>query len=583
MSNRPFDFASDNPERLLDEYRPEDLVQAVKALPCWTQRALDIAELAITDWASAAHARPRDREGLAAIHSLIQRLQAIQPSERQPPELEVAARYLRWDGMAQLLETRAHTLDHHRPEEVEQRTHMPALKRELAKVGPGAAVATKTLLAALDLSKARLSQLLALAEAAGLIERRKEGREQWVSAAGNWRSADVAPMRVAEPEAAPYVANDNTAEAYVPISPAGEEIRSYVRRPLQGRRPVGYDVGFLEAYHPNQTYYLPQSLCAQLHMLGRSPAAQAPAGTFARDILNRLLIDLSWASSRLEGNTYSRLDTERLLQFGQAAAGKDAFETQMILNHKAAIEYLVQDGVGRALDAETIVALHAMLSDGLLADRMACGRLRNRAVEIGASVYRPLAMPQRLEELFGIVLAMAAEIADPFEQAFFLMVHLPYLQPFEDVNKRVSRLAANIPLIARNLCPLAFIDVPERAYVDALLGVYELNRIELLRDVFVWAYERSCQQYVAVRSQLVPPDTFRLRYRAPLAETIRAIVCGGLVANAPTVERCLPSTLPVADRADFVRLVLDEFETLHAGNAIRFGLRPLEFEAWRKS
>lgn len=192
-----------------------------------------------------------------------------------------------------------------------------------------------------------------------------------------------------------------------------------------------------------------------------------PAGTFARDILNRLLIDLSWASSQLEGNTYSRLDTERLIEFGQAAEGKNALETQMILNHKQAIEYLVRDPNVASLSPETVIALHALLSDGLMADPMACGRIRRRAVEIGGSVYMPVALPQRLEELFGIVISMAAEISDPFEQAFFLMVHLPYLQPFEDVNKRVSRLAANIPFIRHNLCPLSFIDVPQQAYVDA--------------------------------------------------------------------------------------------------------------------
>ena len=160
------------------------------------------------------------------------------------------------------------------------------------------------------------------------------------------------------------------------------------------------------------------------------------------------------------------------------------------------------------------------------------------------------------------------------------MVHLPYLQPFEDVNKRVSRLAANIPLIKGNFSPLSFIDVPERAYVDAMLGVYELNRIELLRDVFVWAYERSCQQYVAVRSQLVPPDVFRLRYRTVLAETIRALVRGGLALKVATVRRATPPSVAAADKAKFADLVLQEFKTLHAGNAVRFGLRPLEFEAW---
>jgi hypothetical protein len=201
-------------------------------------------------------------------------------------------------------------------------------------------------------------------------------------------------------------------------------------------------------------------------------------------------------------------------------------------------------------------------------------------VEIGGSVYLPIAMPQRLEELFGIVMSMAAEIIDPFEQSFFLMVHLPYLQPFEDVNKRVSRLAANIPFIQHNLCPLSFIDVPQQAYVDGMIGVYELNRIELLRDVFVWAYERSCQQYVAVQQQLAPPDTFRLRYRNELSEVVRAIVRGGLAADMASMVRIMPVTVAPEDMARFITLVLEEFKTLHAGNAIRFGLRPLEFAAW---
>jgi hypothetical protein len=221
------------------------------------------------------------------------------------------------------------------------------------------------------------------------------------------------------------------------VSAQGAEVRAYVTQPRQRRTPVAYRQSFLEQYQPNHTTYLPHDLCEQLHAMGRSPSAQTPAGTFARDMLNRLLIDLSWASSLLEGNTYSRLDTERLIAFGQAAEGKDALETQMILNHKQAIEYLVLSPDNARVQTDTVIALHAFLSDGLMADPTAVGRVRRRPVEIGGSVYLPLALPQRLEELLGIVVQMAAEIADPFEQAFFLMVHLPYLQPFEDVNKRV--------------------------------------------------------------------------------------------------------------------------------------------------
>lgn len=368
----------------------------------------------------------------------------------------------------------------------------------------------------------------------------------------------------------------------IPLSAEGADIRACVSQPRHQRSPVGYQQAFLERYHPNHTFYLPQGLCEQLHALGRSPADHTPAGTFAKDILNRLLVDLSWASSHLEGNTYSRLDTERLIEHGQAAEGKDALETQMILNHKQAIEYLVLTPEHARVQTDILIALHAFLSDGLMADPAAVGRIRRRAVEIGGSVYLPIALPQRLEALLGIMVQMAAEIIDPFEQAFFLMVHLPYLQPFEDVNKRVSRLAANIPFIRHNLCPLSFIDVPQQAYVDAMLGVYELNRVELLRDVFVWAYERSCQRYVAVKQSLVPPDLFRLRHRQALAEVVAAIVRQGEAATPHTVKGRIPPSVPLAEQDHFTQLVLAEFAALHVGNMVRFGIRPLEFSAWQR-
>jgi Fic family protein len=105
---------------------------------------------------------------------------------------------------------------------------------------------------------------------------------------------------------------------------------------------VGYQRPFLEEYEPGVTFYLSKSLREQLHEIGRTPAVKRPAGTYAREIVNRVVIDLSWASSRLEGNTHNRLDTQHLIEFGLAAEGKEILETQMILNHKAAIEMLIE-------------------------------------------------------------------------------------------------------------------------------------------------------------------------------------------------------------------------------------------------
>ena len=371
----------------------------------------------------------------------------------------------------------------------------------------------------------------------------------------------------------------------IPVSPEGEAIRRAVRAPIQGRRPVGYDRTFLDRYRPNETFYLPLGARRRLLDMGRSPGGERPAGTYARTIHHRLLIDLSWNSSRLEGNTYSLLETERLLEIGKAGEGKDASETQMILNHKAAIDLLVEEAGHIGFNHYTILNLHALLADNLLANPAACGRLRSIGVAIGGTPYHPLEVPQLVEECFRQILDTAAAIEDPFEQALFAMVQLPYLQPFEDVNKRVSRLAANLPLIRDNLCPLSFVDVPDRAYVDGILGVYELNRVELLRDVFCWAYERSCARYSALRQSLGEPDPFRLRHREAIAEAVRTVVTKTMDRETAVafLRRRAQDTIPPAERARFMEVVETEIMSLHEGNIARFRLTPREFDAWKRA
>ena len=369
----------------------------------------------------------------------------------------------------------------------------------------------------------------------------------------------------------------------IAASPEGESIRRAVRAPIHERRPVGYDRAFLDRYRANETFYLPREIRRHLRELGHSPDDERPAGTYARKIHHRLLIDLSWNSSRLEGNTYSLLETERLLERGDAGDGKSPRETQMILNHKAAIDLLVEQADFIGFNRHTVLNLHALLADNLL-DPRACGRLRAVPVTIGGTPYHPLEIPQLVDECFGRILETAAAIEDPFEQAFFAMAQLPYLQPFEDINKRVSRLAANLPLVRGNLCPLSFVDVPERDYTDGILGVYELNRVGLLRDVFCWAYERSCARYSAVRRSLGEPDPFRLRYRELVAECVRDIVTGLMDKRSTTayLRRRASETLPPAPGTRLVDVVETEVMSLHEGNIARFRLSPPQFEAWRK-
>jgi hypothetical protein len=360
-------------------------------------------------------------------------------------------------------------------------------------------------------------------------------------------------------------------------------VRQLVQRPQGERIPVGYNREFLNRYIPNESSYLTLDTLASLARIGTTSNAERPAGTYAREILNRLLVDLAWASSRLEGNTYSLLDTKRLIEFGQAAEGKDAAETQMILNHKAATEFMVDLGDDLMFNRQIILNFHAILSDNLLNDTNASGRLRRIPVGITGSVYHPLEVPQLIEEYFEQVVNTAAAIRNPFEQAFFAMVHIPYLQPFEDVNKRVSRLAANIPFVRENLSPLSFIDVPERAYFEGLLGVYELNRVDLLRDVFVWAYERSAQRYVAVRQSLGEPDKFRLKFRNELTEVVGEIVRSDSPPTVEAVTTAARERVPTEYLDDFVRMTLTDLENLHEGNFARFRLRPSEYQNWRRT
>lgn len=393
-----------------------------------------------------------------------------------------------------------------------------------------------------------------------------------------------APVQIArERPPAQKTAPPVQADMFVPLSRAGSEILRIVSGPLGSRTPVGYNRAFLDGYQPNQSRYLSAAERARLHELGRTADVEQAAGTYALQILNRLLIDLSWNSSRLEGNTYSLLETQRLIEIGQAADEKAPRDAQMILNHKAAIEFLVGAAEEIGFNRHTILNLHAVLADNLLDDPGAAGRLRHERVGIGGSVYMPPEVPQVIDECFDTLLAKAAAIDDPFEAAFFVMIQLPYLQPFIDVNKRVSRLAMNIPLIRSNLAPMSFIAVPDKTYTRGLLGVYELSRIELIKDVFMWAYEKSSARYVAVRQTLGEPDPFRLRYRTALRDVVGEVIRTGLDQGqaAKHVAAYAAANVPDDDRSRFVEAAETELLSLHEGNFARYGVRPTEFAAWR--
>ncbi len=372
-------------------------------------------------------------------------------------------------------------------------------------------------------------------------------------------------------------------EQTIPLSKEALRVLKKVSVSVQFRTPVGYNRKFLDAYRPNHTKYLPEDVQERFSLLGKTDGDQ-PAGTYARAIFSRLLIDLSWNSSRLEGNTYSLLETERLLELSEVAEGKSLLETQMILNHKAAIEFLVESAGEIDLNRRTVLNVHGLLSENLLKDSRSCGSIRSKIIGIGQSVYQPLAIPNIINECFDQILDTARAIKNPFEQALFLMIHLPYLQPFEDVNKRVSRLVANIPLIRANLAPLSFMDVSQKLYVNGLLAVYELNDIRLFRDVFIWAYERSCAIYSVTCQTLGDPDPFRMRYRNAIFQMVSKVVRDQMDKKSAVliIKEVASRDIPLQDQLKFIETVERELRSLHEGNIARYKLRFSEYTAWSR-
>jgi hypothetical protein len=417
--------------------------------------------------------------------------------------------------------------------------------------------------------QARLREL----EAEGLLTRSRPGRNP------HYILADVQRQGMRGDQGANAEASQP--EEPIPLSAHARQARALVRRPRMERTPVAYDPAFLDAYEPGPTWYLPQPLRDHLRELGGTTYAGQPAGTYARDIMQRLIIDLSWGSSRLEGLRYSRIDTEELLEEDRSPPGATPLDRQLILNHKAAIEFLVEEAESIAFNRFTILNLHALLAENLLGDPEDEGRLRTRPIGIGDSVYTPTTIPQLIEGRFDAIMGKAAAITDPMEQSFFIMVHLPYLQPFIDVNKRTSRLAANIPLIKGNLCPLSFVDVPEREYTEGTLAVYELRDVALLRDVFAWAYERSCAQFKVLRQSMGEPDPIRLKYRSQLRTVVAEVVRSLRWPSPERLEQFARELeVPAADHRRFVEEATRNLKSLRPEKLARYALRKSEFDAW---
>lgn len=357
-----------------------------------------------------------------------------------------------------------------------------------------------------------------------------------------------------------------------------------LQRPVYLRARVTYKRLFLEEYIPNKTFYIPVEKRKALARAGRRADEKLAAGSYVRQICQKLLVDLSYNSSRLEGNNYSKLDTQKLIEQGIGAEGRIYEETVMIINHKKAILFLIENARDVQLAPLTIFNLHNLLSQDLLRNPRSCGSIRKVDVDIGKSAYKPLNNPRQLAKIFELILFKARKIEDPFEQSFFVLIHLSYLQAFEDVNKRTARLSCNIPFIKENLCPLSFTEVSRGDCSAALLTIYEQNDIRPMLDLYCWAYKRSCEQYQVVKDTPGAIDALRVEYRQQRKDVMRQIAkkaLRGVDVDRLIAAYCHKNNIEEADR--FAAVTLDDLKTLHSGTIAGPGISAEELPRWTKN
>ena len=379
-----------------------------------------------------------------------------------------------------------------------------------------------------------------------------------------------------------YQSSDGKVDSHPIFSSDSLERLTYLKTPPFGRVKSTYQFDLVDCYIPNETQYVPNALRNHLLSVGKRFDETLAAGTYAKEIGQRLLIDLSYNSSRLEGNTYTKLDTQNLIEHGVATDGKIQEETVMIMNHKEAIQFLVENAEDLTLTSFTIRNIHHLLSQDLIMNPEACGNIRQIEVTIGKSAYLPLANPYQLTEYLALLLRKANQIENPFEQSFFLLLHISYLQAFEDVNKRTARLSCNIPFIKHNLCPLSFIDVPQEDYFKALLYFYETNDVLPALELFEWAYLRSCEQYDVVKESLGEIDTYRVQYRSERKSVMGAIIRERVVGKGMELfllEYCETHNIESPDK--FISMTLNELQNLHSGAIIGLMVTEKSFKSWK--
>ena len=272
------------------------------------------------------------------------------------------------------------------------------------------------------------------------------------------------------------------------------DINHYFRQEIDERNIIpGFNQSLIREVLPHVKLFSDKELqfLRQLHQTYVAKQDKLPASLYKKE-MERLSIDLSWKSSQIEGNTYSLLETERLLKENQTAEGKSNEEAIMLLNHKKAIDHIIENPADLfPVTRQSVDKIHTALVTGLGVEL----GTRNTGVGITGTNYKPLEDEQQIIGAMNDMCRLIGQQSSVFNKALLLLALISYIQPYTDGNKRTARIISNAVLIYEKTCPISFRTTDSMEFKKAMLLFYEQNNITRIKEIFMEQYDFAINTY----------------------------------------------------------------------------------------